>query len=67
MSSEGTIVSCGPVDIRYVKSVSVEWDGETRAPKARIEFYRSHDPSIALEIEESVRVASGVAWVTVVR
>ena len=64
-NGDGLSMSAGHVDLSFVKSISLEYDSETKSVKAVVEFYHSHHEETSRQIEEAVRTARSLSWVEV--
>jgi hypothetical protein len=62
---DGLNVSCGHVDLPFIKSMNLAYDSETKSVKAVVEFYHSHHEETSRQIEEAVRTARALGWVEV--
>lgn len=65
ISQDGATVSVGAVDLKYVKSLSVDCDSESGIRHVVVEFFRSHDAAVSREIEQNVRLARTLPWLAV--
>lgn len=63
----GCAVYVGAKEVRMFESVSANAGQEPGLPSVEVKFGRSHDQDVAMRIEESVRTAKTVPWVTVSR
>lgn len=66
MGAQGVSVHAGRHQVKMFDSINASMSDDGSV-SLEIKFSRSHDPSIELQIEENVRLVSGVPGVTVIR